>query len=85
MNHSELINKFSRLYPNLDKKTIKSMTGLIWDYCSESLKNSKRIEIKSFGIFVVNNRKHSNCFNNISKPYSGKTIKVINVAICISD
>lgn len=52
-----LISVIADKLPDFETKDVTEAIDLIFDYLSDELKNSNRIEIRGFGSFSVRNRK----------------------------
>lgn len=63
-----LISVIADKSPDFGKKDITEAVDLVFDYISDELKNSSRVEIRGFGSFSVRNRK---------KPLSDEFYKVV--------
>ena len=57
MVRSELLQKMCNLYPNILRKDIKKILGIIFHELTEALCRGENIEIRGFGIFKTTLRK----------------------------
>ena len=57
MVRSELLQKMCNLYPNILRKDIKKILGIIFHELTEALCRGENIEIRGFGIFKATLRK----------------------------
>ncbi|MBK3331589.1 integration host factor subunit beta [Persephonella atlantica] len=72
MKKSELIEKVTEEFPEIDKKTVASVVNGTFEAMIEALKNGDRIEIRGLGSFRVKTRPAKVARN----PRTGEKIKV---------
>lgn len=56
MTRSELIDKISASYPDLERRFIQRAVETIFDKISDSLQEGSRVELRGFGTFTVSVR-----------------------------
>lgn len=56
MTRSELIDKISDSYPDLERRFIQRAVVTIFDKISDSLQEGSRVELRGFGTFTVSVR-----------------------------
>lgn len=72
MNRSDLVQRLSKLHPQLLVKDSEQAVGEIIEAISNTLSNGGRVEIRGFGCFVINHRPSRTGRN----PKTGVAVKV---------
>jgi len=57
MVRSELLQKFCDQHPNLQRKDIEKILGIIFSQISEALSRGENVEIRGFGTYKIIKRK----------------------------
>ena len=56
---SKLIKQLKKSYPNILVKDLEKITKIILEEIKKALKRSERVELRTFGIFLLKHKKHS--------------------------
>ncbi len=72
MTKSELIQKISKLYPNLYQRDIERLVDTVLGTIAETLQNGGRVELRGFGAFSIRTRKARRARN----PKNGTEVQI---------